>query len=159
MHRVVAACWLDNFNPTRHVHHINGDKTDNRVDNLECLSATEHLADRHGDILSQNGRYVRTEETREKLRQARLGKVTSEETKQKQRLALLGKTRPYFTRAGHSEESKIQRSEAHIRNTRCRINGIEYRSFAHAALVLGIHRFTLRKRCLSKNFPDYEIVI
>jgi hypothetical protein len=35
--------------------------------------------------------------------------------------------------------------------------GVEYRSFAEAAKITGIHRFTLRKRCLSDNFPDYEI--
>jgi hypothetical protein len=35
--------------------------------------------------------------------------------------------------------------------------GVVYRSFAEAAKATGIHRFTLRKRCLSDNFPDYEL--
>jgi hypothetical protein len=26
-------------------------------------------------------------------------------------------------------------------------------------LATGVHRFTIRKRCLSKNFPDYELVL
>jgi len=158
MHRVVARLWLDNFNPKWQVHHINGDKTDNRAENLECLSQREHLTERHGTMLQQIGKYERTPEIREQLRQARLGSVTSEETKAKQRAALLGKKRSFFLRAPHSEESKAQRSLNHVRNTACRIDGIEYRSFAAAAQATGIHRFTIRKRCLSENFPNYEIV-
>ena len=158
MHRLVAICWMEGFDPAKHVHHINGDKTDNRLENLEALTPQEHLSGRHADLLSANGRYIRTDETREAIRQSRLGKVTSEETKAKQRAALLGSKRPFFNRASPSEASLQHRSETHVRNTRCRINGIEYRSFAHAAIATGIHRFTLRKRCLSKNFPEYEIV-
>ena len=155
MHRVVAACWLESFNPAKQVHHINGDKTDNRVENLECLTAKEHMGDRHAGL---SGRYIRTPETREKIRQARLGTVTSDETKAKQRAALLGRKRPYFKRAPHTEESREQRSLTHVRNTACSIDGVEYRSFAAAAKATGIHRFTVRKRCLSENFPNYKII-
>lgn len=158
MHRVVAACWLDTFSPGRQVHHINGDKSDNRVENLECLTQREHLTGRHADLLHEAGRYERTFETREKIRQARLGSVTSEETKAKQRAALLGRKRPYFKRAKHTEESREQRSLNHVRNTACRIDGVEYRSFAAASKATGVHKFTVRKRCLSENFPNYEII-
>ena len=159
MHRVVAACWLDNFDPSKQVHHINGDKTDNRADNLECLTQQEHLLDRHAEEMSANGKYLRTPETREKIRQARLGAVTSEETKAKQRAALLGRKRPFFTRAPHSPESLQSKSESHPRNTACEVLGVVYRSFAEASKATGIHRFTVRKRCLSENFPDYKILV
>lgn len=157
LHRAVAMCWLESFAPRKHVHHINGNKLDNRVENLECLTPSEHHAERHFDLHSAAGKYVRTNATKEKLRQARLGSVTSEETKAKQRDALLGRKRPYFPRAKHSEESKAKRSLEHPRNTGCKVFGVEYRSFAEAAKATGIHRFTLRKRCLSDNFPEYQI--
>ena len=158
VHRVVAMCWMEGFDPAKQVHHINRVKTDNRVENLECLSAREHLTERHAELLAQLGTYERTETTREKLRQFRTGRVASEETKAKQRAALIGRRRPHFTRAPHSDESRKRRSETHIRNTQCSVMGVEYRSFAAAAEATGIHRFTIRKRCLSENFSDYKIL-
>jgi len=154
-HRVVAACWLESFDSKKHVHHINECKSDNRAENLECLTAKEHHGERHAEL---HGHYARTPETREKIRQARLGSVTTEETKAKQRAALLGRKRPYFKRAAHSDESKQTRSLEHPRNTGCSVLGVEYRSFAEAAKATGIHRFTIRKRCLSENFPDFRVL-
>jgi len=158
VHRIVAQCWMETFDPRKQIHHVNEVKTDNRLENLECLTAREHLLERHAEAMYRLGRYARSEETRGKIRKYRLGRITSEETKEKQRAALLGRKRPYFARAAHSEESRKQRSETHTRNTRCRVLGVEYRSFATASEATGVHRFTVRKRCLSKNFPDYEVI-
>ena len=30
-----------------HIHHIDGDKLNNDIENLECLSASEHLVNHH----------------------------------------------------------------------------------------------------------------
>jgi len=155
LHRVVATCWLPKPEKANHVHHINNDKSDNRAENLEWVTPKIHMAERHAGM---NGHYERTAETRDKLRQYRLGKVTSEETKAKQRAALLGRKRPFIPRAPHTQEWKDRMSESHHKNAACEVFGIIYRSFSEAARATRIHRVTLRKRCLSKNFPDYKII-
>ena len=154
LHRAIALLWIPNPNNAKHVHHINHDKCDNRIENLEWVTPKQHFGERHKET---HGKHTVSAETREKLRQSQLGCVTSEETKQKQRSALLGRKRPFFNRAPHTQEWKDQMSQSHHKNTGCRISGVEYRSFAEASRVTGIHRFTLRKRCLSKNFPEYEL--
>ena len=133
MHRVVAACWLEGFTPDKHVHHINGDKIDNRAENLECLTAKEHMAERH---LGIHGRYTRTEVTRQKLRDFRTGFKDTEEIRLV-KAAILRDVCP---------------------KTQCLFQNVLYPSVAAAARVVGIHPTTFRQRCNSKNFPDYKWV-
>lgn len=42
IHRLVAMCFCDNYAEDKEVHHINFDTTDNRSENLQCLSHEEH---------------------------------------------------------------------------------------------------------------------
>lgn len=43
VHRMVAETWLDNPNHYEEVNHINGDKDDNRVDNLEWVTHGQNI--------------------------------------------------------------------------------------------------------------------
>ena len=43
VHRMVAETWLDNPNHYKDVNHINGDKTDNRVENLEWVTHSKNI--------------------------------------------------------------------------------------------------------------------
>jgi hypothetical protein len=158
VHRMVALCWLPKPENANLVHHLNRDKTDNRAANLEWITPKEHLAERHIDHTANIGKYKRTESHRDALRNARKGKKTSAATKAKQRAALLGRKRPFIKRAEHTQEWKDQMSLTHHKNAACEVNGKKYRSFAEASRDTGIHRFTIRKRCLSENFPDYKII-
>ena len=43
IHRLVAEYFLLDYDPQKQVNHKDGDKTNNRVDNLECISAKENM--------------------------------------------------------------------------------------------------------------------
>ena len=43
VHRMVAETWIDNPNHYKEVNHINGDKDDNRVENLEWVTHSQNV--------------------------------------------------------------------------------------------------------------------
>ena len=43
VHRMVAETWLDNPNHYKEVNHVNGDKDDNRVNNLEWVTHSQNI--------------------------------------------------------------------------------------------------------------------
>lgn len=133
MHRVVAACWLADFDPAKHVHHINERKDDNRAENLECVTPKEHFGARHN---GDSGRYIRTDETRQKLSLWRTGRKDAEETRAK-KAAILSSVCP---------------------KTPCSFQGVVYPSVSAGARAAQIPAPTFRQRCLSKNFPDYSLL-
>lgn len=139
------------------VHHKNHVKADSAADNLEWVTPKQHIGDRHHDEV---GKYVRTDVTKQKLRDYRTGLKTSEETKQKQREASLrlGSKPPSFLGLMHSKETLEKMRKNHGKNTACEVFGVLYRSFSEAARALGEKPLSLRKRCLSKNFPDYKLL-
>ena len=66
VHRLVAETWMPNPNQYEQVNHINGDKSDNRVENLEWASPSQNM--RHAyrtGLLKAEGTPVRIVETGE----------------------------------------------------------------------------------------------
>lgn len=157
LHRVVASCWLEKPVNASLVHHKNRNKADNRATNLEWLTPKEHNGERHIDTV---GRHVVSDETRALMRAQHLGKKTPEATKQKQREASLrlGCTpppRPLGFKCSKESVALMQRNNP--MNVACEIDGVLYPSFAEASRAMGVKLHTIRKRCLSKNFPGYRI--
>ena len=133
VHRMVALCWLDKPESCNVVHHINGNRADNRADNLEWVTPKIHMAERH---LGCRGKPYWPEESRERVRQFRTGRKDSPETARRKREIL----------------------DAACPKRRCEIDGVPYRSIRQASLALNMHVSSVRWRCLSKNFPDYKLV-
>lgn len=138
MHRAVAICWIPNPDNKKHVHHINEDKTDNRACNLQWVTPKEHFGERH----QENGYYIRSKETVEKMRASKTGVKQSEESN-----------------ARRSAAMKLHRMSVPVLSkTKCSYKGVIYESQKEAALAAGVTRGCFVKRCRSKNFPDYELV-
>lgn len=157
VHRMVATCWLERPAHANHVHHKDHDKTNNHADNLEWVTPLSHMRDHHAD--TSRGHNM-TEAGKAKLRALRLGSKMSEETKAKQRAASLrlGLKPPALAKGSkRSAETCAKMRQNSTRRNECRVLGTDYVSYREASEATGIKVGTIRKRCLSENFPDYEL--
>lgn len=58
VHRLVAEAFLFEFDDGKQINHINGDKSDNRVENLECVDQMKNMEHR-ATVLNNKPRGVR----------------------------------------------------------------------------------------------------
>lgn len=65
VHRLVAETWIPNPNHYEQVNHINGDKTDNRVGNLEWVTPSQNICHAYRTGLNKKRIPVRIVETGE----------------------------------------------------------------------------------------------
>lgn len=65
VHRMVAETWIDNPNNHEEVNHINGDKDDNRVENLEWVTRSQNIRHAYRTGLNKRTTPIRIPETGE----------------------------------------------------------------------------------------------
>ena len=76
VHRLVAECFLPNFCQNLEVDHINDIRNDNRLCNLQMVTHQKNM-------YKTRGKVKHSEESKQKMSEARKGKKKSEETKQR----------------------------------------------------------------------------
>lgn len=69
VHRLVYEYFGTDFNKDYHIHHIDGNKQNNCIDNLECISPSEHNRRHHKDntFNRYNRGYILTEDERKAI--------------------------------------------------------------------------------------------
>jgi hypothetical protein len=159
LHRAIAHTWIRPIEKGEHVHHKNHDKSDNRADNLEIVPAMTHIRDRHAETVDRLKRSKMSDAAKKRQSERQKGRRLSDETKAKIGAAIkrLGIRPP--VRYGPRPDWVVQNMLKNPpKQTPCIIHGIRYRTLKEAASATGIKWGTIRRRCHSPNFPEFQLV-
>lgn len=159
VHRMVASVWIRPPAEGEEIHHKDRCKTSNHADNLEWVTTAVHRNERHHDHVQKFAHSPMSEAGKQRLRELRLGTKMPQATKDKIRASMKrngwhppsqkGRVKPLSEYAWMFEK--------HHKWVACVVHGVRYKSFTEAGKALGIRSLTLRKRCHSVNFPEYQL--
>jgi hypothetical protein len=129
---------------TYHIHHIDGDFTNNDPSNLEAKSASKHTKDHMQDLLANKDLKVKHQEW------SRKGGIINVKSGHLKRISSLG------GKAQGPKNTKQLRGLVELQKKKVRVGNIIYSSQTEAGKAYGIVAASVACRVKSKHFPEWD---